>query len=275
MTRPLVALLFIVPLAGCAGISTSNLTDAVLDQNDPETVGAGAPAFLLLVDGMIHNDPGDEDLLIAGAKLYSAYAGVFVHDGERAQRLTARARQYAERALCEYRNALCGMAEKPFDQYTATLALVRKRHVPYVYAFAATWAGWIEARSNDWAAIAELPKVKAAMERVVQLDENYEHGGAHLYLGVLDTLLPPALGGRPEEGRAHFERALALSQGRDLMVKVEYARRYARLTFNRALHDRLLKEVLAAPVDAPGLTLSNTLAQRAARELLKSADSYF
>jgi hypothetical protein len=33
--------------------------------------------------------------------------------------------------------------------------------------------------------------------------------------------------------------------------------------------------VLQAPTIAPGLTLSNTLAQRAARELLKSADSYF
>ena len=113
------------------------------------------------------------------------------------------------------------------------------------------------------------------MERVVELDETHEHGSAHLYLGVMTTLLPPALGGKPEEGRRHFERAIFLSQGRDLMAKVEYARRYARLVFDRPLHDRLLNEALQAPVSAPGLTLSNTLAQRAARELMKSADSYF
>ena len=113
------------------------------------------------------------------------------------------------------------------------------------------------------------------MERVVELDETYEYGSAHLYLGVMTTLLPPTLGGKPEEGRAHFERAIVLSQGRDLMAKVEYARRYARLVFDRALHDRLLNEVLQAPVTAPGLTLRNTLAQRAARDLLKSADKYF
>jgi len=47
------------------------------------------------------------------------------------------------------------------------------------------------------------------------------------------------------------------------MVKVEYARRYARLVFDRPLHDRLLNEVLQAPASEPGLTLNNTLAQRA------------
>jgi hypothetical protein len=113
------------------------------------------------------------------------------------------------------------------------------------------------------------------MERVVELDETYDHGRAHLYLGVIATLLPPTLGGKPEEGRSHFERGIQLSAGRDLMAKVEYARRYARITYNRELHDQLLHEVLKADALVPGLTLSNTLAKRLAQELLVSADSYF
>ena len=72
-----------------------------------------------------------------------------------------------------------------------------------------------------------------------------------------------------------FERAIALSAGRDLTAKVEYARRYARIIYDRPLHDRLLREVLAAETVAPGLTLGNVLAQRQAKELLASADSYF
>jgi len=92
---------------------------------------------------------------------------------------------------------------------------------------------------------------------------------------VFATLLPPALGGKPEEGLAHFERAIKLSAGRDLMAKVEYARRYARITYNRELHDRLLQEVLDADAVEPGLTLSNVLAKRQAKELLASAESYF
>ena len=79
----------------------------------------------------------------------------------------------------------------------------------------------------------------------------------------------------PEEARAHFERAIEISGGRDLSMKVEYARGYARTLYERELHDRLLTEVMEADPVAPRLTLTNTVAQREARTLLDSADDYF
>ena len=45
--------------------------------------------------------------------------------------------------------------------------------------------------------------------------------------------------------------------------------------FDRKLHDRLLREVLDAKTHVPGYTLMNTLAQKEARELLKSGEDYF
>jgi hypothetical protein len=113
------------------------------------------------------------------------------------------------------------------------------------------------------------------MAQVVALDERYDYGGGHLYLGVFETLLPPALGGRPEIGREHFERAVSISEGRQLLTKVLYAERYARLVFDRDLHDRLLEEVMAADPMVPGLTLMNVMAQQQAAQLLDSADEYF
>ena len=59
------------------------------------------------------------------------------------------------------------------------------------------------------------------------------------------------------------------------MDQVQFARYYARLVFDRPLHDRLLNEVLAAETKRPRLTLTNTLAQEQARKLLASADAYF
>jgi hypothetical protein len=113
------------------------------------------------------------------------------------------------------------------------------------------------------------------MERVVMLDDAHDGGGAHVYLGVLYTQRPARLGGHPQRAREHFEQAIELSKGRNLMAKVYYARQYARLVFDRRLHDRLLQEVLEADPASPGLTLSNTLAQEQARELLAEADEYF
>ena len=96
-----------------------------------------------------------------------------------------------------------------------------------------------------------------------------------MYLGVFETLVPPALGGKPEVGRGHFERALALSDGANLLAKVMFAEQYGRLVYNRELHDRLLQEVLEAPVEAPGFTLMNSVAKERAEDLLASADDYF
>src|SRR3569832_2944314 len=104
-------------------------------------------------------------------------------------------------------------------------------------------------------ALAELPKVTAMLQRVVALDDAYEHGEAQLYLGILFSQLPPALGGRPEEGKAHFDKAIEYSHGRNLLAKVEYARNYARLVFDRVLHDRLLREVLDVDPVATGQSL--------------------
>ncbi len=275
-------LLSVLSMTGCASFATSatskladNLSNAILNQNDPETVEAGMPAYLLLVDSTIEGDPRNERALLAGSTLYGAYASAFVKDPERARRLARKARDYADRALCVRDPRLCNVMERPYDEFAAAIANLKVGDVPSLYTAGTAWAGWIQANSSDWNAIANLAKVKVMMTRVVELDETHSHGEAHLYLGVFATLLPPALGGKPEEGRAHFERAIEISAGRDLIAKVEYARRYARVVYDRPLHDRLLREVLEADAAAPGLTLSNVLAKRQARELLATADSYF
>jgi len=272
----------IATMVGCATILTSateqmarNLTAAVLNQTDPETVRQGAPAYLLLVDSLIEGDPENSAVLQAGARLYVAYAAAFVADPERARLLTARAMDYAERALCRDLAAACTQDARRADAFAAALAHATLAEVPVLYTWGLARAAWIQARGGDWEAIAELPKVEAAMQRVVALDEGYERGAAHSFLGVLATLRPQALGGRPDEGRRHFERAIELSGGADLMARVRYAKHYARLVFDRPLHDRLLKEVLAAETVKPGLTLSNTLAKEQARQLLADADNYF
>ena len=144
-----------------------------------------------------------------------------------------------------------------------------------IYVFGVTWANYIDSHSSDWNAIADLPKVKATMQRVLEFDETFEKGGAHLYLGVLETVVPPALGGKPGIAKSHFERVIEITKGRNLMAKVLYAERYARPLFNREPHDRVLYEVVEQDPQEPGLTLINIIAQKKAKQLLESADEFF
>ena len=254
---------------------SENVSSAILNQNDPETVRAGAPAFLLLLDGLIDANPDDRDLLRATADLYAAYATVFVDDIERARRLAKKAMRYARSALCNGASGSCDGLAKIHAEFVPSLNGFDKSDLTYLYSFGAAWAGWVQTHSEDWNARADLPKIEALMRRIVDLDESYQWGRAHLYLGVLNSQLPPALGGRPEAGREHFEKSIKLSAGRDLISKVEFARRHARLVFDQRLHDRLLHEVLDADPVVPGLTLSNVIAQEEASQLLAGSSDYF
>jgi len=272
----------LLAVTGCATLmrpATSgfagNLSGAILDQNDPEIVRDGAPAYLLAIDGMIAGSPDDTELLLLGAQLYGAYASAFVEDETRQRRLWDRALGYGRRALCRERASVCEAADRPYDEFLASVGETGARDVPSLYGFGAAWAGWVQAHADDWGAVAQIPKIEALMQRVVELNEPYEDGAAHVYLGVLLTQRPASLGGKPEQAREHFERAVELSEGQNLMAKVLYARHYARLVFDQPLHDRLLGEVVAADPEVPGLTLANTLAQQQARVLLADAGDYF
>jgi uncharacterized protein YceK len=269
----------LVQLAGCAAVISratdplaDNLTQAILNHDDPATVAAAVPTYLVLLDSLLQSAPEDPGLLLASATLHSAFAGNFVTAPARAQRLHGRALGLALQAACLGASG-CSLRSQPYGAFEAWVR--DQDDTAMLYTLGTTWAGYVQAHSANWQAVAELARVRALLERVLALDEGHEHGGAHLYLGVLDTLVPPALGGRPEAGRRHFERAWALSGQRHLTAKVLLAERYARLLFDRDLHDEALREVLAADPEAPGLTLANHLAQAQARALLADADSYF
>ncbi len=272
----------VLAAAGCSSVmssATADLADAlsraVLDQNDPETVRQGAPAYLLLIDGLIADNPESTELLLAGAGLYSSYAGAFVEEPERASRLSRKGRDYGWAALCRSSKYACGVWSAPYEDFERVINGMGRKHVGALFGAGAAWGTWIRANTDDWSAIADKARVDAIMRRVVALDETYDDGSPFLYLGILATLMPEAAGGRPEEGRAYFERVIELSGGRNLMAKVLLARAYARLVFDRELHDRLCREVVEADPVAPGLTLTNTMAQEEARELLGSSEEYF
>lgn len=253
----------------------ANFTEAIRDNDDPVIVEQGIPSYLLIMDALVRNNPGQISAWQAAASLNSAYASSFVRDADRAKLLHDKAMSYGFKALCLREARLCHPRELPLDMLAPMLQKMERDDVSLLFAVAGSWAGWIQSHSEDWSAVADLSRVELLVKRVIELDAHFEQGMPYLYLGVLATVLPPALGGRPEEGKAHFEKAIALSEGKNLMAKVYFARQYARGVFDRELHDRILNEVMAAEPHAQSFTLSNLLARREAEALLKSADDYF
>jgi hypothetical protein len=279
---PLALLALLPVLAGCASLASSaatgfaaNLSTAILDQDDPQLVRDGAPAYLLALDGLVAGSPDSPAMLATAANLYAAYALAFVDDGERAARLASRSRDYSLRAVCAADRRACGLGALSYDDFVDTIGRLGPRAANALFSYAIGSLAWIRTHSEDWNALTDLPRVECVLEHLLTIAAPEDLGSVNLYLGILNSLRPPALGGNPELGRAYFETALALTGGRDLSVHVEFARGYARLVYDRELHDHLLRQALEAPADAPGLTLFNTLAKQQAAELLATGDEYF
>ena len=277
---PLLAVVCMLSLNGCTSLVSSltsqmanDLADTILNSNDIDTVREGIPAYLLLIDSFLQRSPDDVDLLIAAATLNGSFS-IFANP-ERAGLLNQKSLDYASQAACLTNEAMCDHASVAYDEFEQRISGLKKKDIEAVYALGVAWAGWIQTHSDDWNAIGQLGRVKLLMEKVIELDETWDNGGAHLFLGGLETLLPATMGGKPEKGRSHFERSLRISDGKYLMTRVVYAEQYARLVFDRELHDRLLQEVIDADPVVPGMTLTNLMAQERARELLADSNEYF
>ena len=112
------------------------------------------------------------------------------------------------------------------------------------------------------------------MLRLEQLDESYQQGSVHLFLGAYYAAKPALFGGRPDLSKMEFEKALDTSGGSFLIVQTTYAETYARQTMDKALYDRLLKEVLDFHIDkSPDNALTNQIAKRKAKRMLAN-DSF-
>ncbi len=254
---------------------SDDLASAILNHDDVSLIEDGLPAYLIMLDALIVGNPKNTKLLFAAAELNSAYAMAFVSEPERKQLMTKKAWDLATQAACMRNKKLCGIDSMSFAEVASTVSELSLKDVPTIYGVMSTWASWLDAHQSDYGALAQLPSVHVLLDRLLELDENYYLGAPHLYKAVLDSIIPPLLGGNLERAREHFEKVIELSSGKNLYAKVLMAKQYARLAFDRTLHDKLLNEVISADPKVKGFTFQNVLAQKLATELLNSADEYF
>ncbi|MEE3258026.1 MAG: TRAP transporter TatT component family protein [Candidatus Latescibacterota bacterium] len=223
---------------------------------------------------MLETNPNDRKLLLSAAEAYTTYAALIENDDlPRARRLYRRAKEYGIRALPPQQ---AQVLQAPYAKFAAAIEEFNDSDLPAVFWTASSWGAWISISTESMATLAELPKVIALMHWVLARDDSYQNGSPHVFLGVYHSALPPMLGGNPEKAAHHFDRALAISEGRQLIFYVLKAKFYARQTFDRPLYESLLNKVLTSPIDAaPDFALQNTAAQDQARILLGQTDDFF
>lgn len=275
-------LLMLTSLNGCSlliGTATQDfgehMRQTLLNQDDPALVSSALPTYLLSLEALLASQSDDAHLYLTTANLYNAYLTLLPEEaGDRKAQLSLKALNFALKGNCLAHETLCNVQNSHPSALQIAIADSEVDDLDRLYTLATAWAGWIQNNKSDWNAIAQLAQVKAIMQRIIAIDDHYQNGNPYLYLGVLESLIPANLGGQPEVAKQYFEKAMQIAPD-NLMSPLLYAKHYARMQYDRELHDRLLNTVLATNPTASGLTLINHLAQQQAKALLKNADQYF
>jgi hypothetical protein len=251
--------------------------DSMNRETDLELARAAMPANLKLIEGMLLEDPQNQELLLFAAQGFYGYSYGFVEieDSERAQQLYRRCYNYALTAL-----ELAGLGLDPetaaADDLEAATATLGKAAVPALFWSASCLAKWIDLNRDDIASVASLASAATLMQRVLELDGGYYYGGPHIFFGVYYGGRSPMFGGNFELAEEHFRRANEINQNKLLIVDLLQAEFLYRQQLNlTAFHDSLIY-ILEAPEGLyPEMALVNAISKQRAEYLLDLEDEWF
>lgn len=251
------------------------LSDSLYGQKDIQLVKDGAASYLLLVEGLIKSNPKNKTFLTTGIQLFYAYSSAFVNDPERKKIFADKTKEWAMLLLRTYPK-FRKVEYKSIDEFQTWVKTLRKKDVKNVFWASNAWINWIIANSDSMDALMELPKAKALIDKIYELDSSFYFGAPHLLYGTFYSIMPVNAGGDLVKAQQDFEAALKYSGDKFLTTKVLYASIFCKAKYDRECFEKTLQEVIDADVDTyPEVRLLNTLAQQEAKDLLEQIDDFF
>ncbi len=296
----LMLLLLLSQLSACglkktaASITSQIMKDgipSVEEEDDLAYANQASLSSLKLLEAMQRANPNDATILFMLTRSFGSYTFGFVENDileakgsnetfeklatDRAKRFYSRGKKFGLQLLSKngsFKKSLDGS----LDSFKNSLRGFHKQDVPALFWTAFNWGSLINFSKESPDAIAELSRVEAMMNRVLELDEDYYYSSPHEFFGILYASRPPMLGGKPELAKKEFDHVIERTSEKYLMAKVLYAQFYAVQVQNKPLYEKLLREVLSSDAAAlPEQRLSNELAKRRAQILLQKEKLFF
>ncbi len=250
--------------------------EAMNEESDLQLAEDAMPANISMLNSMIRLDPENAQLHIYAAQAYYGLSYGFNEDRDnrRADRFYLRGLKHGLIALELL--GLKNIKKQNIETLEQQLQQLDKDDIAAIFWTASNWAKWIDLNRDDAASLIQLAKPTAMMQRVLELDDTFYYGSAHMYFGVYYGARPPMFGGDFTRSKKHFDRAREINQDKLLIVDLLQAQYLSRQMFDQQdFHQRLTK-IIEAPEDLyPELTLLNQIAKRKARLLLDREAQWF
>ena len=284
---------------GCASVkklAVNKVGDALAvsgtafsSDDDPELIKAAAPFGLKTMESLLAESPRHRGLLLAVTSGFTQYGYAFVQieadeiesqdlaqanaQHDRARRLYLRARNYGLRGL---EVAHPGFTNALHADPRSAVQVLRPKDVPQIYWTAAAWGAAIAQSKDRPDVVAEVPLLEALLDRALELNEGWNDGAIHTVLISYEMARAGVQGDAAARARQHFERAMALSGGRQAAPLVAFAESVCVQKQDLQQFEQLLNQALAIDVNAsPDNRLVNTIMQRRAKWLLSRKADLF
>lgn len=235
---------------------------------------------------------GNKGLIVKTARAFSSYAGFFegrmedaeiAGDMETAETLRGeaidlykRSEAYAVRALAKSNEIFGEVRTVDSEVLHKALQALKKEDVEPLFWVAYAIARGIGLQKDDPMQVIDLARVEFMMKRVLELDETFYFGGAHLFYAVYYGDRSTAFGGDLDLAREHIAHVDRINDGKFLMSKFYLARYYAYPKQDVKLYKQSLQEILEAPSDIfPGEEAATALAKSWAERWLSQVDVLF
>ena len=294
----LLSLAGLLAMSGCSvkkfainklGDSLANSGTTFASDNDPEFVGQAVPFSLKLIEGLLAESPRHRGLLFAAASGFTQYSYAYVQEPSeemesedlgkstalrtRSRNLYLRARDYGLRGLDAKHS---GFSRALRGEPKSVVRAAKKRDVPLLYWTAVSWGAAISLSKDHPELVAEQPQVEALIDRAYELDPDYNRGVIEQFLISYEAARQGAQGDFAARSKAHFERAVALTDGQLASPYVAYAETVTIQKQEQTEFESMLKRALAVDPDTrPEWRVSNLIMQRRARWLLSREDELF
>ncbi len=264
--------------------------------DDWELMEKAFPANIKLLESVLANSPDDRQLLTMLSRMYASYSFGFVEtrldethylvdpSDSRVKEMALlkdRVNRYYEKgvgyALMALEKSAPGatVAFQKVGSITPYLNKLGRQEVAPLFWYGFNLGAWVSRNLDSVRAVSQAHVARKVMERVLELDPEYNHGGAHLFLLAYFGSRSPMIGGSQEKALVHYQQVKAIAGDNYLLPDLFYGRFCLHQQQDRKGFVDMMQRIVDHPAGENEVALYNAIAGRRAAAYLTAVDTLF
>ena len=161
------------------------------------------------------------------------------------------------------------------DTIRPFLEQLGREEVASLFWYGFNLGAWVNRNLDSVRATSQAHVARKVMERVLELEPAYNHGGAHLFLLAYFGSRPPMMGGSQEKAFFHYQRVKTIAGDNYLLPDLFYGRFCLHQLQDREGFVDLMQRIVDHPAGVNEVALYNAIAGRRAAAYLAAVDTLF